>query len=207
VSIQHVNIPDGERHEPKGVSLATTGQVYVADGAASGAWRKVKENDLDFTDASANKFGWNYRRDDTYTSGSPLTISSGVKTLFTNDGDGALTDVTRPLGISYSTNSFTPSTLNSSYVIRIAFKVTAAATAGTPYTIKVAMEGGATPLQFAAQDVAIKGGGYVNDVALTFLFFTGALNTNEPISIYLTPDTNVNVYNLDYLIQRTYVES
>jgi hypothetical protein len=69
------------------------------------------------------------------------------------------------------------------------------------------MEGGATPLQFAAQDVAIKGGGYVNDVALTFLFFTGALNTNEPISIYLTPDTNVNVYNLDYLIQRTYVES
>jgi hypothetical protein len=108
VSIQHVNIPDGERHEPKGVSLATTGQVYVADGAASGVWRKVKENDLDFTDASANKFGWNYRRDDTYTSGSPLAISSGVKTLFTNDGGGALTDVTRPLGISYSTNSFTP---------------------------------------------------------------------------------------------------
>jgi hypothetical protein len=38
MAIEHVNIPDGERHEPKGVSTATVGQVYASDGAASGSW-------------------------------------------------------------------------------------------------------------------------------------------------------------------------
>ena len=37
-NIQHSAIPDGQRHEPKGISTATSGQVYVANGAASGAW-------------------------------------------------------------------------------------------------------------------------------------------------------------------------
>ena len=35
---EHVDIADGERHEPKGASTATVGQVYVSDGAASGSW-------------------------------------------------------------------------------------------------------------------------------------------------------------------------
>lgn len=41
MAIEHVDIPDGERHEPKGISTATIDQVYVADGAASGAWRTL----------------------------------------------------------------------------------------------------------------------------------------------------------------------
>lgn len=36
--VEHVDIADGERHEPKGASTATVGQVYVSDGAASGTW-------------------------------------------------------------------------------------------------------------------------------------------------------------------------
>lgn len=39
--IQHSSIPDGQRHEPKGISSATNKQVYVANGSASGAWSKV----------------------------------------------------------------------------------------------------------------------------------------------------------------------
>lgn len=38
MAIEHVDIPDGERHEPKGASTATIGQVYASDGAASGSW-------------------------------------------------------------------------------------------------------------------------------------------------------------------------
>jgi hypothetical protein len=38
MAIEHVNISDGERHEPKGISTAALGKVYQADGAASGAW-------------------------------------------------------------------------------------------------------------------------------------------------------------------------
>lgn len=35
---EHVNITDPNLHEPKGVSSAAAGKVYVADGLGSGAW-------------------------------------------------------------------------------------------------------------------------------------------------------------------------
>ena len=39
MAVEHIDIPDGERHEPKGASTATIDQVYASDGAGSGAWR------------------------------------------------------------------------------------------------------------------------------------------------------------------------
>lgn len=45
MAIEHVSIPDGERHEPKGASTATIDQVYASDGAGSGAWREVPYSD------------------------------------------------------------------------------------------------------------------------------------------------------------------
>ncbi len=36
--VEHVNIADPQIHEPKGVAAASIGQVYVANGAGSGAW-------------------------------------------------------------------------------------------------------------------------------------------------------------------------
>ena len=39
MTIEHSDIGAGEIHEPKGVSTASSGEVYVADGAGSGEWR------------------------------------------------------------------------------------------------------------------------------------------------------------------------
>lgn len=39
MSTEHRNIPDAERHEPKGISTATVGQVYRSNGSASGSWK------------------------------------------------------------------------------------------------------------------------------------------------------------------------
>lgn len=39
-TVQHKTLTDPDLHEPKGVSSATNGQVYVADGAGSGAWKE-----------------------------------------------------------------------------------------------------------------------------------------------------------------------
>lgn len=36
--VEHVDIPDGEIHEPKGITSAADGDVYVADGSNSGDW-------------------------------------------------------------------------------------------------------------------------------------------------------------------------
>ena len=38
MTIEHKNITEADLHEPKGVSSANTGQVYVADGLGSGDW-------------------------------------------------------------------------------------------------------------------------------------------------------------------------
>lgn len=38
MAIEHVDAPDGERHEPKGISTAVANTVYKADGAGSGSW-------------------------------------------------------------------------------------------------------------------------------------------------------------------------
>ncbi len=40
-NIQHKDIPDAQRHEPKGASTATSKTAYWSDGAGSGAWEKL----------------------------------------------------------------------------------------------------------------------------------------------------------------------
>lgn len=62
MAIEHDAIPNADLHEPKGASSATSGQVYVADGAGSGAWTtknyydkvylNLHYNDLDTTNPS-----------------------------------------------------------------------------------------------------------------------------------------------------------
>jgi len=46
-NVEHVDIQDPQIHEPKGVLAATDGEVYVADGALSGAWAKLLATFLD----------------------------------------------------------------------------------------------------------------------------------------------------------------
>lgn len=47
MAIEHVNIADGQRHEPKGISTALDNTTYHANGAGSGEWRKMKSEDLE----------------------------------------------------------------------------------------------------------------------------------------------------------------
>lgn len=42
MTVEHVNITDPYVHEPKGVVAANSGEVYIADGAGSGAWTNKK---------------------------------------------------------------------------------------------------------------------------------------------------------------------
>lgn len=51
VEIQHKDVTDPQIHEPKGISAADEGQVYVADGEGSGVWLKLSPSDLDFEQA------------------------------------------------------------------------------------------------------------------------------------------------------------
>lgn len=45
--IQHKDIPEAQLHEPKGVSTAADGRVYVANGAGTGSWIRVPDSSID----------------------------------------------------------------------------------------------------------------------------------------------------------------
>jgi len=61
-NIEHSSLGAGEIHEPKGISTATVDEVYVADGAGSGAWKTTYvSGSEDFADtASALSMGIGY---------------------------------------------------------------------------------------------------------------------------------------------------
>jgi len=42
-NVQHSALTGAELHEPKGAASAASGRVYVADGAASGAWTALQD--------------------------------------------------------------------------------------------------------------------------------------------------------------------
>ncbi len=57
MAIEHKNITDAERHEPKGASTATIDQVWYSNGAGSGAFREVHNLDtVTMADVSAPSF-------------------------------------------------------------------------------------------------------------------------------------------------------
>lgn len=90
-NVQHSNLTDPNLHEPKGISTATGGQVYVSDGSASGDWTDVSR--LPGT-------GWGQYSHSVYTGTTYLTINAtGVIVPFDTN-----TDVTQiPITLSGAT--------------------------------------------------------------------------------------------------------
>lgn len=119
MAVEHVDITDPEIHEPKGASTATANQVYVADGAASGTWQKIKNvnlhgvsatpgaNAIPRTDGSggftfkqvphgafyytAIGSGTTYTAPTSYTKIGPTTTGDADPQLVTHSGTGRLT--------------------------------------------------------------------------------------------------------------------
>lgn len=50
--IAHKNLTDPQLHEPKGISAANEGAVYVANGVGSGVWEALPFRALDYTPMS-----------------------------------------------------------------------------------------------------------------------------------------------------------
>lgn len=57
MAVEHKDIVDAQRHEPKGASTATIDMVYASDGAGSGTWREIPYSDtVIMADVSAPSF-------------------------------------------------------------------------------------------------------------------------------------------------------
>jgi hypothetical protein len=105
-TIEHSQLTDPDRHEPKGASTAVASRVYVSDGVGSGAWSQVPQAALA---SSAKAFEAQlFRAVDFQASGTHAgTFNAGVWTVrqlnqvTTNEIAGAsltLNQITLPAG-------------------------------------------------------------------------------------------------------------
>ena len=53
----------------------------------------------------------------------------------------------------------------------------------------------------------IKGGSAVNFISQPLPFFVGSTVAGGNLDIYLKPDTNVNIYDVGFILAREYTES
>lgn len=72
-NIEHSGITDPNIHEPKGITLASANEVYVANGSATGSWKGIYTQ------------GW----EDVANTGSAQALTDGVWLDLTNNGLGA----------------------------------------------------------------------------------------------------------------------
>ena len=136
---EHVDIADGERHEPKGASTATVGQVYVSDGAASGSWEDFAYDiNTMLTDVSAPSFVLVPILNDSvvtqikYVLGAAITVANSTITVTRGGGSAMGTQViTQAASAEGTTFTQTPSGNND-------------ITAATHHYIKIATDGAST---------------------------------------------------------------
>lgn len=208
----HRYLSTSEVHEPKHISSSSTtdtGKVITPSSITGGTseLRKLTPQDISHSDKTKNVFGWNDISDNNYTSGSPLSLTSGVRTQITNNGAAAQSDTSRLGGIwSTGSNSFTINDLYALYNLRFNLKATTASPAGTPYTLVVELESASGPTVIASSTRIVKGGGAISPHSIILPFYVGTVVNNQALKIYVTSDTNMSVYDFGFLISRDYTE-
>lgn len=79
-TIEHSVLANSELHEPKGVSAASSGQVYVANGTGGGSWRYIPHSSCYYTNIGTGT---------TYTTPTSFTLVNPTST-----GDSSPKDMT-----------------------------------------------------------------------------------------------------------------
>jgi hypothetical protein len=72
--VEHVSIADPGIHEPKGVSTASSGSVYVANGAGGGSWQKITSSS--FNTSEVDDYIQGNITDGSYDLGTYFTVNT-----------------------------------------------------------------------------------------------------------------------------------
>ena len=128
MAVQHSDITDAlGRHEPKGADTASSGDIYVSDGAASGAW----------------KTGAGQHYADLYISSGATTQALSAASAYARLDPGTEWKLNTANGLSTTIADGTI-TLTNAGVYLVEFWITfttAALAAGTLYSFKYAIDG------------------------------------------------------------------
>jgi hypothetical protein len=193
-NVQHAALTTTDLHEPKGAAGASAFEVYVADGAGSGAW-------------TISPHGWGMYAD-SKTGVTSQNISTGFSKL-ENDGGGTATVVTslppaiRGSGALWDTanDKITPIEVSDAYVISLHASVTSEGSDALRFRFDIGGTGSVSNVVWA-QDVLLTGSDYINITSV--LHVTATMLTNG-VTIYVRTDTNTaSLAGTKILINRTH---
>lgn len=211
---------DANLNDPKGSNAASSGEVYVADGAAGGAFQTVNAALIDSTGgvtssqlvsngsggATWKKFnGWANIADSTYTSGSPFAVTSTTRTLLPNDGAGSATDSTRLAGI-WASNKIAAAAVavGDAYEVRVIFKCQAA---GTSQDVLIEFDiGGSVGSILGNNQTLIKGSGATNNIVIAAPVFVGSTFNTNGMEVYVTPSANMDFWDMGVVVVKHYAD-
>lgn len=218
--LQHKDLPDSQLHEPKGVSTASSGDIYVANGSGGGTWAQL--DGVGSTGAPAGALpvadgtggldflryqGWAQYEDSRTTVGAPSqTLSSGVRTLWLNNGsaltiDKKPSDATLPLW-NTSTNKHQPIAAFDIYHLRMSF-IAENYAGSTPY-LDIELDIGGSVGTIFSRGVALRKGGAAQSISLAFPVFSGSTYLANGGELYLTYNGTgtCDIYKSSVLIVR-----
>lgn len=175
----HNSMTDPYLHEPKGVAAADAGNVYVSDGAASGAWTPIWS-------------GWGYYQDD----GSDQVIGT-TEAKLTNDGAGSLTTesyLPREIRGSDSlwdivNDKILPVKLGDSYDLRFDLPITAESGNPTEMLLEFDIGGGASSSQVILSHYILTGKSTPYTITFTLpLVVLSSTTVDNGVQIFASTD-------------------
>lgn len=174
MTVEHKNIADAQRHEPKGASTATPGQVYVADGAGSGSWTDI-----------GNKYGGIYSIDTDAATSTNIGTTPILFEGFSHNGEseGVTPDYTNDnITIDYAGVY--------SVLFTVSFSTNSAADAGL-YEFRIRKNGGETIIGAFRQ---MSGTADTDSVTAFGLL---DLAVNDVLTVYVESDNGSNTDDID----------
>lgn len=185
----HNTLTDPELHEPKGISTANPGEVYVCTAPGTGAWTT-----LDYP-----LMGW-YDYNDLATVSTPISVPLTTWTPLTNDGAGPQTEISYGLPCctnmwNVSTNRFDFSTLNigDTVDIRLSFSVTTG-TASQVVQCRLSLgEGSGSPYTIPFTYANYKSAGTYENIRFSSIYMGNTITKDYPAFFEIWSDANASV--------------
>lgn len=146
--------------------------------------------------------GWAYYQDSLYTSGSPLSISSGVRTQILINGSGSATRTAfLPGGTTalWDGTKITPIKYGDNYICRLDFEVNPAS---NNQHLDVELQVDTGNIIFSYSLPLTKGAGSDMQFALTIPAYVGNTFLANGGKIFFTPSGNCTFYNFGIFISR-----
>lgn len=153
--------------------------------------------------------GWAYYSDTAHTSASPQSITAGTRTLFTVDGLGATTVTdylaTVPSDVWENGNILNPSEVGERYLVRVDVMIIPTTVTQNEYVTLQLDIGSGSQINIVEKRLPMqKGAGSAHAFSETITIFCLDTFKANGGKFYLTPTTDVTVFDRAISIERTF---